>query len=197
MFLSRPDILNELEKGGIVCEPLIHENISIASIDLRLDRYVYRVNRPLMNRLFPRLFPLKPINYQLDKNGRIYTSQQNQKYEVIDLAGVDADFILYPGDFVLANTIEEVGSVNLSILCDLADKSTTARWGLSICFNAGFIDNGNVLRPTLEILVNGHQPVRLRHGMHICQVRFAYCRSAATEPYKGKYAGDQTVQVAR
>jgi dCTP deaminase len=196
MFLSKPDILEELEKGGIVCEPLIDENVSIASIDLRLDRYIYRVKRPLLNRLFPRLFPLEPINYHLDANGRIITAQQNQKYEVIDL-GEGAEFILYPCDFILANTIEEVGSVDLSILCDLADKSTTARWGLSICFNAGFIDNGNVLKPTLEILVNGHQPVRIRYGMHICQIRFAYCKSAATEAYKGKYAGDRTVQVAK
>jgi deoxycytidine triphosphate deaminase len=72
-----------------------------------------------------------------------------------------------------------------------------ARLGLSTFFGAGYIDPGNVLNITLEIKNNGHVPVELQYGMHICQIRFAYLSSPVTAPYNGKYLNSKTVEGAK
>jgi deoxycytidine triphosphate deaminase len=41
----------------------------------------------------------------------------------------------------------------------------------------------------LEIKNNGHVPIRLEYGMHICQIRFAYLASRCDRGYEGKYTG--------
>jgi deoxycytidine triphosphate deaminase len=201
-FYSDTDINASLRHGEIICEPFNPANLSIASIDLRLDRLLYQIRRPWLNRLAPRLFPLPVVRPKIDENGRWTVSHNKARYQFFDLidsslTGQLDEFILYPGDFVLGNTIERIGSDTAHILADLADKSTPARLGLSICFSSGFVDPGNVLNPTLEIKNNGYEPITLQYGMHICQVRFGTCKSPASRRYDGKYGGARSVQPAR
>jgi dCTP deaminase len=194
-FLSDRDIMAEMNAGNIICEPFNRENLSAASIDLRLGSKIYRRKRPLLNRLFPRLFQLVPVEFDVDENGRITVVRKPEDFDLIDLTWC-GDFILYPGDFVLGETLEYVGQNCAGIQSEVVDKSTIARWGGYTC-PAGFIDAGNALRITLEIGNNGHEPIPLRYGMHICQIKFMRLSSPSMQPYDGKYLNADTVECAK
>lgn len=184
MFLSDLDILWEIEQGNITCEPFVRANLSNSSLDLRLGRYIARQDSHRVikfdcdeNGKLKILNPIEPIIWDLDrKTGRNY--------------------ILAPGDFVLAQTLEFVGQDSNLIISQVADKSTLARLGLSVCFSAGYIDAGNVLNITLELKNNGNSPIELQEGMQICQLKFAYLSSEASEKYQGKYQGSRGVEIA-
>jgi dCTP deaminase len=193
--LSDRDILAAMADGEIVCQPFNRANLSAASIDLRLGSKIYRRKRPLLNRWFPRLFPLPPIEFDIDENGKITVIRKPENFELINLEY--QDFILYPGDFVLGETLEYVGQNCADIQSEVVDKSTPARWGLSVCFSAGFVDAGNALNVTLEIGNNGHEPIPLRYGMHICQIKFARLSSPSMQPYDGKYKNSKGVECAK
>lgn len=198
MFLSDVDILAEIEKGNITCEPFVLENLSAASIDIRLGSRFWRRKRPLLNRLFPRLFPLPPVELTTDENGRITVIRKTEDFELIDLLRTNRKhYILYPGDFVLAETLEYVGQDSAEIQSEVCDKSTLARLGLSICFSAGFVDAGNALNVTLELKNNGHEPIRLVYGQHICQMKFSRLSSPSSRPYNGKYKNSTSLEGAK
>jgi dCTP deaminase len=200
--LSDRDILTEIHLGNILCEPFNRANLSAASIDLRLGSKIYRRKRPLLNRLFPRLFPLPPVKFDVDENGRVTVIRNPDDFELIDLLapGNTPDkerYILYPGDFVLVPTLEYVGSASPNILSQISDKSTIARLAVGSFFGAGFGDPGNALNFTLELKNNGHEPIELQYGQHICQIRFAYLSSPVMQSYDGKYLNSRTVEGAK
>ena len=202
MFLSDVDILAEMEKGNITCEPFVLENLSAASIDIRLGSRFWRRKRPLLNRLFPRLFPLPPVELAVDENGRITVIRKAEDFELIDIlafgnAPDEEYYILYPGDFVLGETLEYVGQDSTEIQSEICDKSTLARLGLSVCFSAGFVDAGNKLTVTLEFKNNGHEPIKLIYGQHICQIKFSRLSSPSSRPYNGKYKNSTSLEGAK
>jgi dCTP deaminase len=201
-FLSDRDILAELDLGNIVCKPFNRANLSAASIDLRLGSKICRRKRPWLNRLFPGLFPLPPVQFDVDENGRVTVIRKSEDFELINLwmpeYGLsDETYTLYPGDFVLAETLEYVGQDSAEIQAEVCDKSTLARLGLSICFSAGFIDAGNALNVTLELKNNGHEPIQLQHAQHICQIKFSRLSSPSMHPYDGKYKNPTMVEIAK
>lgn len=181
-FLSDRDILEEIESGNIVCEPFERSNLSCASIDLRLGANIYKQQS------------YDPVRFDIDRSGKLKTLDAA---ELTALTLKDKPFLLYPEEFVLAQTLEYVGQTSDRIISELSDKSTLGRLGLSTFFSAGFIDPGNVLNITLELKNNGNMPIELQYGMHICQIRFAYLSSPCLEKYKGKYLGSRIVEVAK
>jgi deoxycytidine triphosphate deaminase len=209
VFLSDNDIRRELAIGGIECSPLLAANISNSSIDLRLGRKLI-LTRPgyvddqrvdtLQYDECGNAFPPRPFNeeayvsFDQDENGRLTTVFDSCEEDVFDSG---AGFLLAPGGFVLGSTIEYTGSKALDILGQISDKSTLARIGLSTFFGAGYIDPGNVLNITLEIKNNGHIPILLEYGMHICQIRFAYLRTPCDNGYHGKYFGSMNTTGAK
>jgi deoxycytidine triphosphate deaminase len=189
-FLSDRDILKEMRAGNIICEPFISENLSNSSLDLRLGEYIYAQYKDA-----------SPIEFDLDKNGRITVKQDSNSYNKRRLkdsivTGESDTYTLEPNQFVLAQTLEYVGQSCSHIISEVADKSTLARLGLSVCFSAGYIDAGNVLNITLELKNNGHTPIVLKYGMHICQLKFAYLNSPAMDKYQGKYCNSKGVELA-
>lgn len=180
-FLSDRDILKEIESGNIICEPFDRNNLSCASIDLRLGDTIYKQSG-------------QAAKFKINDSGRLtvineaFSELYNLEYKPL---------IMYPGDFVLAQTLEYVGQTSDRIISELSDKSTLGRLGLSTFFSAGFIDPGNVLNITLELKNNGNMPIELRYGMHICQIRFAYLSSPCLQTYNGKYLGSRIVEVAK
>jgi deoxycytidine triphosphate deaminase len=200
--LSDRDILAAMADGEIVCQPFNRANLSAASIDLRLGAKIYRRKMPLLNRWFPRLFPLPVVNFDIDENGRVTVIRKAEDFELINLSGFhyapdEETYTLYPGDFILAPTLEYVGQNSAEIQSEVCDKSTLARLGLSVCFSAGFVDAGNALHVTLELKNNGHEPIRLRYAQHICQIKFARLSSPSMQPYDGKYKNSKTVECAK
>lgn len=190
-FLSDFDIEQRLKSGDIICEPFAPENLSNSSIDLRLGRYLIKQKRRSWLR---NLLRRDVVTFDLDANGKLRVKNPN-KTARIDLMGWS--YILDPGEFVLGSTFEYVGSNSNHVICRVADKSTLARLGLSICFSAGKIESNNALNITLEIKNDSSVPIELQYGQHICQIEFAYLASPSTRPYKGKYLNSKTVEAAK
>ncbi len=102
-------------------------------------------------------------------------------------------FVLAPGGFVLAQTIERLEIPN-NLIGLLKDKSTWARRGISV-FNTVFEPGWHGV-PTLEIVNLGPWPVRLPIGCGISQMIFQQT-SGETEGYAGKYQDQAGVTEAK
>ena len=182
-YLSDRDILEGIMVGNIICEPFSTFNLSNSSIDLRLGKtLIYQ--KPSS--------PDDYISFKIDENGKLKVNNpaKTAKYDL-----TEKSFILKPGGFVLGAMLEKVGHIDDIIISDIRDKSTLARCGVSICFNSGFIDVGNVLNVTLEIKNNGNLPIELQYGQHICQIRFSRLSSPVMNKYNGKYLNSTDTQV--
>lgn len=83
----------------------------------------------------------------------------------------DADFMLSPGEFILATT-EEIVTLPRHIVGRLEGRSSIARLGLTVHVTAGIIDPGFSGRITLEIANLGPKYIRLFPGMRICALSF-------------------------
>ncbi|MDD3041111.1 dCTP deaminase [Bacteroides sp.] len=92
-------------------------------------------------------------------------------------------FIIKPGEFILAETIETI-SLPPTICGKIEGKSSIGRLGLNIQ-NAGFIDAGFSGSLTLELLNTNKYPIILRKGMAIGQVAFTQVNPCET-PYNKK-----------
>lgn len=95
-------------------------------------------------------------------------------------------FIILPGQFVLATTIEEVNLPN-NIAAFVQGRSSIGRIGLTTQ-NAGFVDPGFHGHITLELVNENPNPIALRPGYPIAQLVF-FEATPAENPYNGKYNG--------
>jgi deoxycytidine triphosphate deaminase/intein/homing endonuclease len=111
VILSDRSIREELERGGIVIEPLGEGAIQPSSVDLHVDRY-FRVFR---NDTTP------------------YIDPKEAQEDLTELVEVDEDraFILHPGEFVLGSTLERV-ALGEDVVARLEGKSSLGRLGLLI-----------------------------------------------------------------
>ena len=189
MILSDTDILKEIDLGNIICTPFDRRNVSNSSIDLRLGQYIVEQKSRF-----------KTVKFETDDSGRLTVIDpvKPKVWNLLDPKIRDSHkFVLKPGQFVLAQTLELVGSQSRSFECRVSDKSTLARLGLSVCFGAGKIEPGNVLSITLELKNNGNNSIELQYGMHLCQIQFEQLTSPTSQIYNGKYARTLSLQVAK
>lgn len=184
-MLADQDILKEIAAGNIVCQPFVEANLSNSSLDLRLGGTVKKL---VQN-------PGALISFQADGNGKVEVNYDNCDFESLDIK--QTGYILAPQEFILAETLEHVGQPCNFIISEVADKSSLARVGIGVCFSAGYIDAGNVLNITLEIVNHSSVPIRLIWGQHICQLKFQYLKSPCVNPYNGKYLNSRTVQAGK
>ena len=174
MVLSDRTIKDELAKGRIVIDPLGEDAVQPASVDLHLDRQVVR-------------FP-EPSEYSyLDV--RNDNTEFGYKEEISDLM----TYILEPGSFILASTLEYV-ELPSDIVARLEGKSSLGRLGLLIHSTAGYVDPGWKGQLTLEISNVASARIALRYGMKISQISFLRLSTPAENPYgsaalKSKYQG--------
>ena len=121
MVLSDRTIKEEIDSGRIIIDPLGESCIQPASVDLHLDNklLVFRNARQ----------PYIDVRKDLP-----------DLTEVEEIAG-DTPFILHPGEFVLASTLEYVGLPD-DLVARLEGKSSLGRIGLLIHSTAGYVDPG-------------------------------------------------------
>ena len=93
--------------------------------------------------------------------------------------------VLYPMEFVLASTEEEIG-VPIDCAAYVEGRSSVGRIGIQVQ-NAGFIDAGFRGQITLELQNQSKCSIRLRAGMRICQLVYVQMTSPSNYPYSGKY----------
>jgi deoxycytidine triphosphate deaminase len=197
MFLSNVDIRNAIKQGLIICEPYIEENVSVASIDVRLGTKFIR--QKLTGEPFFSCqncgTGLPHVCFLTDKKtGEIKPNRHGIIFEEFEVP-IGQNLIMTPGDCILGQTIEYVGSLAPGIISMVLDKSTLARWWISNSQNAGFGDN-NALNYTLELINHGPFVTILQPGQHIGQIKFAYCNTPADKIYDGKYLHSTNVQGA-
>ena len=100
-------------------------------------------------------------------------------------------FILHPGEFALASTLEYV-RIPLDLAARLEGRSTWGRLGLQIHATAGFVDPGFQGALTFELSNVSNIPLPLYPGVRISQICF-FMGTTTRLPYDkkrySKYAG--------
>ncbi len=170
MVLSDRTIKEELAKGRIVIEPLDPSDIQPASVDLHLDRklLVFRNTRQ----------PYIDVRKDLPDLTEIE--------EIPD----DTPFILHPGEFVLASTMESV-TLPDDVVARLEGKSSLGRIGLLIHSTAGYVDPGWSGHLTLELSNVANLPVTLYYRMKIGQISFLRLTTPADNLYGSPVLGSK------
>ena len=161
-MLSDRDIKERIKSGDILIEPLDETLIQPASVDVKLDNDF---------RIFPNTqrSVVRAIKPPLDLTEQVCIAD-------------GAEFILHPGEFVLASTIEKL-TLGPNLAARLEGKSSMGRIGLMIHSTAGFIDPGFSGNITLELSNVSRLPIALTPKMKIGQLSFIRLSSPCEFPY--------------
>ncbi len=162
MLLSDRDIAAALKNGRLGLEPFEPELVQPSSVDVRLDRRF----RVFNNQKYTHIDPAK---------------RQDDLTAPVDVP-VDEPFVLHPGEFVLASTLEVV-TLPDDLAARLEGKSSLGRLGLLTHSTAGFIDPGFSGHVTLELSNVANLPITLWPGMKIGQLCVFRLSSPAEHPY--------------
>lgn len=162
-MLSDKSIREELAKGRIIIEPLFEDCIQPASIDLHLDRKIL-IFKP----------PGSPAYIDVRHN----MEHLNEPVEIDE----GNAFLLNPGEFVLASTLESI-TLPDDIVGRLEGKSSLGRIGLLIHSTAGYVDPGWKGHLTIELSNVVKLPITLYYKMKIGQISFLRLTSPAERLY--------------
>jgi len=176
LILSDRDIRKALETGQISIEPKpnLERQLGACSVDLRLGhrfRIFEHSRHPYIN---------------------LRDTKTTQKVTSEVLVKKGEAFIMHPGEFVLATTLEKVELPN-DILGRLEGRSSLGRLGIIVHSTASMFDPGWEGTATMELGNLGVLPVALYPGMRVCAFTFEQLTSPVDVPYKNKrgnkYAG--------
>jgi dCTP deaminase len=160
MVLSDGEIIGLLEEGSLCIEPLEQEQIQPASVDIRLGNTFCVLE---------------------DTPGGIIRLSDDVKYKMI----TTDKYLLLPGQFVLATTVEYFKMPD-NLTAFVEGRSSLGRLGLFIQ-NAGWVDPGFQGEITLELFNANRCAIELESGHRIGQLVFARMEKNALHPYEGKY----------
>jgi dCTP deaminase len=170
VLLSDRDLVAEIKAGQLTLDPFEPSLVQPSSIDVRLDR-LFRV---FNNHLYTHIDP---------------SQQQDDLTSLVEVPDGES-FVLHPGEFALASTLETV-TLGHQLAARLEGKSSLGRLGLLVHSTAGFIDPGFSGHVTLELSNVASLPIRLWPGMkigHICVLRLS---SPAEHPYGSAVYGSR------
>lgn len=162
MILSDKTIIEMRKQGTLSIEPLLNEQIQPASVDIRLGNTFGIVE---------------------DTAGGIITMDRKITYKTIETD----KYLLLPGQFVLATTIEYIRLPD-NLTAFVEGRSSLGRMGLFIQ-NAGWVDPGFEGEITLELFNANRCAIELQSGRRVGQLVFAEMDGNALNPYNGKYQG--------
>ena len=162
MILSDRTIIRMLEEKTLEIAPLTKEQIQPASVDIRLGDTFSVVE---------------------DSPTGVITLESEIKYKTIK----SDTYILLPGQFVLATTMEYFNLPN-DLTAFVEGRSSLGRMGLFIQ-NAGWVDPGFKGEITLELFNANRCAIELKAGRRVGQLVFAQMDAEALNPYNGKYQG--------
>lgn len=158
MILSDKTIIKMLNDGTLKISPLDKNQIQPASVDFRLGDTFSMVE---------------------DSHAGIIALDKEIKYKTIK-----ADkYVLLPGQFVLATTMEYFELPD-DLTAFVEGRSSLGRMGLFIQ-NAGWVDPGFKGEITLELYNANRCAIELKAGRRVGQLVFAKMDSAALNPYSG------------
>ena len=160
MILSDKTILKMLQDKTLRIEPLSEEQIQPASVDIRLGNTFSIVD---------------------DTPSGVITLENEIKYKTI----TTDTFLIMPGQFVLATTMEYIELPD-NLTAFVEGRSSLGRMGLFIQ-NAGWVDPGFKGEITLELYNANKCAIELKAGRRVGQLVFAGMDESALNPYNGKY----------
>lgn len=169
MVLSDQDIRIALQSKRISIKPApdLTTQLGSCSIDLRLGNS-FRI-------------------FDHSKHAYIDPSKKDYSNEITKVIKVEKDgaFIMQPGEFVLAVTLESV-KIPADLMGRLEGRSSLGRLGLVVHSTASIFDPGWDGNPVLELGNLGRMALKLTVGMRICAMTFEQLSSPANIPYTSK-----------
>lgn len=162
MILSDKTLMKMIEEGTLGVTPLTEGQIQPASIDIRLGDTFSIVE---------------------DSSSGVITLENEISYKTIKTD----TYVLLPGQFVLATTMEYISLPN-DLTAFVEGRSSLGRMGLFIQ-NAGWVDPGFKGEITLELFNANRCAIELKAGRRVGQLVFAEMDQPALNPYNGKYQG--------
>ncbi len=170
MLLSDRDLVAELKSKRLRLDPFEPDLIQPSSIDVRLDRLFRVFNNHRYTHIDPAV-------------------QQDELTQLVEPED-GKPFVLHPGEFVLASTLEVVTLAD-DLAGRLEGKSSLGRLGLLTHSTAGFIDPGFSGHVTLELSNVANLPINLWPGMKIGQLCIFRLSSPAEHPYGAEVYGSR------
>lgn len=169
MVLADIDIKKAIKQKRIEITPLpdFKTQLGSCSIDLRLGN-TFRV-------------------FEHSTNSFIDPSKKDYSNEITRVLKVKegGQFIMQPGDFVLAVTQENV-RIPADLMGRLEGRSSLGRLGIVVHSTASIFDPGWDGKPVLELGNLGRMAVALTVGMRICAMTFEQLSSPSETPYSKK-----------
>src|SRR4051812_5436434 len=168
--LSDRDIRAALQSGRVRIDPYDPACLQPSSVDLHLDR-----------------------DFRVFRNSRYpFIDVRQPQPDLTELESIDDDapFILHPGEFVLAQTLEWIELPD-DLVARLEGRSSLGRLGLLIHSTAGYVDPGWKGNLTLELSNVANLPIALYFGMRIGQISFFRMSSPVERPYGSKELGSK------
>ncbi len=165
MLLSDTDIKKALTSGTIVVKPapIFDEALSACALDLRLN-YEFEVYEYTK---FPFFDPRKMQTESITK--KIVLEK-------------DDFFVLQPGEFALASTLEWIELPD-NLAGRLEGRSSLGRLGIVVHSTAALIHPGMRGNIVLELGNHSRMPVALYPGMRVCSISFEQLSTKAERPY--------------
>ena len=147
MILSRPDILRAFDEGFTLDPKPNDGDIDQVSINLRIGR------RFSIFKAIPGHYSSIKVRHSLflDENTHLWETEDRDSY------------VLKPGEFVLAQTMERVTMPN-HLMGLVEGRSSYARTGVTAHLAAPKIDPGYAGEITLEMTNDGANPIELVAG---------------------------------
>ncbi len=164
MILNETQILERLvdtdPERRITITPIINpeEQFGPTSVDLRLGTDFQVMARSNLTHM------------DLAQSPEVLSQQVQASMTYVKVAPGEP-FVLHPGEFALASTLEFV-KIPLDIAARLEGRSTWGRLGLQIHATAGFVDPGFVGALTFELSNVSTVPLQLFPGVRISQICF-------------------------
>lgn len=179
MILSDKDIKKALKTGIISFAPKLDlkTQLGSCSADLRLG-------------LTFRVFKHSSFAF-IDPHDKKLATDMMEEIKV----SLNQKFILQPGDFVLATSIESFKLPD-NLLARLEGRSSLGRLGIVVHSTASIFEPGWEGVVVMELGNMGRMPVALYPGMRICALTFEQLTSDADVPYYKKKSAKYLKQKA-
>lgn len=183
MILSDRDIVAALESGRIRIEPAPDLGVQLGSVSVD-----FRLGTTFMV-------------FEHSRHSFIDPRQPQSIGDAMRTIEVEPDepFIMQPGDFALASTMESLELPD-DLLGRLEGRSSIARLGITVHSTAAVFEPGWIGTATMELSNLGRMAVALYPGMRICAFSFDQVSSPVMTPYRkkahNKYAGQVTPRAS-
>ena len=168
-ILVGQEILDAINRGEIIIDPVEDSQIGPGSVDLTLGND-FRIFKKQM--------------------GICHVHNESDFADVTEAVSVaDGEYItIAPCEMILGITRERITLAD-TMAGWLEGRSRFARFGLAVHVTAGFMQPGISNQQVLEIVNLGHKQLALYPGTRICQFVFERCLGAAR--YQGRFVDQE------